>query len=170
MNQNAMMPWQAAARRKTRRRLAEPPSFQETFPPHAPHPAADFIPKSPHSFPYLRGGALHSWRGERRLRESRLSSFAEATVALAFAQTFNTVRAPTRSIAEHAFVRQLAVYMTNTTFAQNFTAIGRTFGRERSTISHACTLVESARQTPHINTALVALDHALREWMRQNAF
>ena len=44
-----------------------------------------------------------------------------------------------------AFARQVAMYLAHVGFGLNFESIGRAFGRDRSTVAHACRVVEDGR-------------------------
>src|SRR4051812_49031166 len=44
-----------------------------------------------------------------------------------------------------AFARQVAMYVAHTSFQLSLARIGRVFGRHRTTVSHACHVVEDGR-------------------------
>lgn len=44
-----------------------------------------------------------------------------------------------------AFARQIAMYLAHVGFGLNFESIGRAFGRDRTTVAHACRVVEDGR-------------------------
>lgn len=44
-----------------------------------------------------------------------------------------------------AFARQVAMYLAHVGFGLNFESIGRAFGRDRTTVAHACRVVEDGR-------------------------
>jgi chromosomal replication initiation ATPase DnaA len=44
-----------------------------------------------------------------------------------------------------AFARQSAMYLAHVGFGLSFEAIGRAFGRDRTTVGHACRIVEDGR-------------------------
>jgi chromosomal replication initiation ATPase DnaA len=51
-----------------------------------------------------------------------------------------------RCQARIAAARQLAMYLTNVKLGRNMTEIGQLFGRDRTTVSHACALMEDRRE------------------------
>lgn len=54
--------------------------------------------------------------------------------------------APTRSSRDIAWARQVAMYLAHVVHpAASLSAIGRAFGRDRTTVRHACNVVEDWR-------------------------
>jgi hypothetical protein len=66
--------------------------------------------------------------------------------------------APTRGSPRAAFARQVAMYLAHTGFALSLEAIARAFGRDRTTVSHACHVVEDGRDDVALDWRLVALE------------
>jgi hypothetical protein len=66
--------------------------------------------------------------------------------------------APTRGSPGAAFARQVAMYLAHTGFALSLEAIARAFGRDRSTVSHACHVVEDGRDDVSLDWRLTALE------------
>jgi chromosomal replication initiation ATPase DnaA len=52
----------------------------------------------------------------------------------------------TRSQAHIAAARQLAMYLINVKLGRTMTEIGALFGRDRTTVSHACRVIEDRRE------------------------
>ncbi|MEM9421484.1 MAG: helix-turn-helix domain-containing protein [Pseudomonadota bacterium] len=52
---------------------------------------------------------------------------------------------PSRSTAEVAFARQVAMYLAHVVYSMSYTDVAAAFGRERSTVAHACAIIEDAR-------------------------
>ena len=65
---------------------------------------------------------------------------------------------PTRGRSRVAFARQVAMYLAHVAFGLTLTTVGRAFGRDRTTVSHACALVEDARDDPEIDRTLELLE------------
>lgn len=65
---------------------------------------------------------------------------------------------PTRGRSRIAFARQVAMYLAHVTFGLTLTAVGRAFGRDRTTVSHACALIEDARDDPDFDRTLELLE------------
>jgi len=79
-------------------------------------------------------------------------------VARDFALEFMDLYAPTRGAPRTAFARQVAMYLANTSFELGFETISRVFGRDRTTVSHACRVVEDGRDDIWLDCRLEALD------------
>jgi hypothetical protein len=66
--------------------------------------------------------------------------------------------APTRGAPRAAFARQVAMYLAHTGFELSLETISRVFGRDRTTVSHACHVVEDDRDDIWLDCRLEALD------------
>jgi chromosomal replication initiation ATPase DnaA len=107
-------------------------------------------------------------KGQRRLpRGSNIAAtratglIAVAAVAAAFTIPIEELCSKRRS-APIAFARQNAMYLTHVAFGLSFTAVGRAFGRDRTTAAHACRVVEERRTDPAFDARMALLEHALR--------
>jgi chromosomal replication initiation ATPase DnaA len=85
----------------------------------------------------------------------------ERTVAGAYAVPVREIRTSSRGRASVAFARQVAMYLAHVALGQNYSAIGRAFGRDRTTVAHACRLVEDRRDDPRTDNLLKVLEAAL---------
>ena len=65
---------------------------------------------------------------------------------------------PTRGRSRVAFARQVAMYLAHVSFGMTLTTVGQAFGRDRTTVAHACALVEDARDEPEIDRTLEMLE------------
>jgi chromosomal replication initiation ATPase DnaA len=54
--------------------------------------------------------------------------------------------AASRSRSNTAEARQLAMYLCHTLLEISLSEVGRYFGRHRTTVSHACTMIEDGRE------------------------
>ncbi len=72
-----------------------------------------------------------------------------------------SLRQGSRGRANVALVRAHAMYLTHVTFSISLTATGRAFGRDRTTVRHACARIELARDNPNTEFALNALEAGL---------
>ena len=84
----------------------------------------------------------------------------EALVASAFAMSLAELRAKSRRGAAVAFARQTAMYLAHVALGLSFSEIGRAFGRDRTTVAHACRVVEERRDDSRIDTLLSRLERA----------
>ena len=88
-------------------------------------------------------------------------ALCEKTVSLALSIPLDNLQAPTRCTAEAAHARQIAMYLCHTTFSLLLTEIGIHFGRDRTTVSYACALVEDRRDEPDFDILLCQLESLL---------
>ncbi len=81
-------------------------------------------------------------------REERALELCEAMIDIA-AALFNVsgkaVRSPRRSTLGVSRVRQVAMYVAHVVLRVNMGDIGKAFGRDRTTVLHACQLIEDLR-------------------------
>jgi chromosomal replication initiation ATPase DnaA len=82
----------------------------------------------------------------------------ETAVAVAYAVPIREMRAPSRGRASAALARQVAMYLAHVVLGLNYSAIGRAFGRDRTTVAHACQRVEDHRDDPNTDSLLSMLE------------
>jgi chromosomal replication initiation ATPase DnaA len=70
--------------------------------------------------------------------------------------------AATRGSPRVAFARQVAMYLAHVGFALSFERIGRNFGRDRTTVAHACRVVEDNRDDIWLDCRLATLERVCR--------
>ena len=112
------------------------------------------------------------WRRESLaapLRETGGEPARRAQVALmqeVIARAWNVpvaeLRAPTRRHAPVAQARQVAMYLTHVAFGFSLSAVGRYFGRDRTTAAHACRLIEDRRDDAAFDLLLDRLEQSVR--------
>jgi chromosomal replication initiation ATPase DnaA len=88
-----------------------------------------------------------------KVLELKVRSVREA-VAMVYRIEKGLLGHPTRGRSRVAFARQVAMYLAHVTFGLTLTDVGRAFGRDRTTVSHACALVEDARDNPDFDRTL----------------
>ncbi|MFZ5733526.1 MAG: helix-turn-helix domain-containing protein [Pseudomonadota bacterium] len=83
-------------------------------------------------------------------------------VAIVVAQDFAVDRASlfarTRSSPRDALARQTAMYLVHTVFAMSLGQVGRIYGRDRTTVAHACRRIEDARESQGFDERLRRLE------------
>lgn len=67
----------------------------------------------------------------------------------------------TRGDAAAAVARQLAMYLTHVVLRRSYVEIGDFFGRDRTTVAHACARIEDLRELPEIEAELERLEAEL---------
>ncbi len=71
------------------------------------------------------------------------------------------LRAPTRSGADVAFARQIAMYLAHTKFSLPFSEVGVYFGRDRTTVAHGCHTIEDRRDDALFDEFLITIEGIL---------
>lgn len=67
----------------------------------------------------------------------------------------------TRGRARVALARQVAMYLAHVALRLSFTEVGELFGRDRTTVAHACQVVEDRRDDPVFDRVLELLEWAV---------
>jgi hypothetical protein len=81
-------------------------------------------------------------------RAVRFCRLAEVAVAATFSVPLGELRAATRCRADAAFARQVTMYLAHTVLGMSHGAVGGLMRRERTTVAHACRVVEARRDDP----------------------
>jgi chromosomal replication initiation ATPase DnaA len=68
----------------------------------------------------------------------------------------------TRGRPATAFARQVAMYLAHVSFGLTLTEVGQVFARDRTTVAHACGLIEDRRDDPVFDRSLDLLEGVLR--------
>lgn len=101
-------------------------------------------------------------RSIREREQAAKVALMQETVARAWNVPIGEMRSPTRRQAPVAQARQVAMYLTHVIYGFSLSAVGRHFGRDRTTAAHACRLVEDRRDDANFDMLLDRLEHALR--------
>lgn len=86
----------------------------------------------------------------------------EACIAMVFAIPHHAIRCTTRGKAGVARARQVAMYLSHTSLALSLTQVGHLFERDRTTVGHACRLVEDLRDDRDFDQLIACLEKAVR--------
>ncbi len=95
------------------------------------------------------------------VRHAALARLAEVAVAAVTRVPAAKLRHPRRGRRPIALARQTAMYLAHVAFGLTFTRVGICFGRDRTTVRHACALIEDRRDDPALEFALSALEAGL---------
>ncbi len=87
---------------------------------------------------------------------------AQHAVAFVFRQPHEEIAARTRRSKAAALARQTAMYLTHIAFGMSLARVAAAFGRDRTTVSHACHVVEDRREDPGFDAYLDDLEAFLR--------
>jgi len=62
-----------------------------------------------------------------------------------------------------AKARQLAMYLSHVILGRSLAEVGEAFGRDRTTVSHACAAIEDLRDNPAVEAEIAALERAIED-------
>lgn len=96
------------------------------------------------------------------VRHAALARLAEVAVAAVTNVPAENLRCLRRGRRPIALARQTAMYLAHVAFGLTLTRVGICFGRDRTTVRHACALIEDRRDDPALEFALSALEAGLR--------
>lgn len=102
----------------------------------------------------------HCARNE--IQKAAQVALMQETIARALGVPLSELRSPTRQRAPVAFARQVAMYLTHVAFGFSLSAVGRHFGRDRTTAAHACRQIEDRRDDRDFDMLLDRLERAVR--------
>jgi chromosomal replication initiation ATPase DnaA len=97
----------------------------------------------------------------RIMEEAAQARLAEVAVAAFRGISPRTLRAARRGPQPVAEARQIAMYLAHVAFGITLTRVGTCFGRDRTTVRHACALLEDSRDDPLREFGLGALEAGL---------
>lgn len=98
-------------------------------------------------------------------RESRYRDFRvviEHVVTCVFAVQCGDLQLPRRGPATVALARQTAMYLAHVGGQLTLTEVGRLFERDRTTVAHACALIEDRRDNPQFDQVMELLERAIK--------
>jgi chromosomal replication initiation ATPase DnaA len=96
--------------------------------------------------------------------EHRLAAVDMAACAC-FGVAGMLLHGPRRGPRRVAAARQLAIYLARVTLGVPTRLVAAHAGRDRSTIAHACRVVEARRDDPCVDAAITALERGLARLM-----
>ena len=102
-------------------------------------------------------------RAERLRREDPSAAVALGVVAEAKGVAISELLLPNRGVAEIAFARQLAMYLVHILLGRSLTEVGAVFGRDRTTVAHACALIEDMREKRRFDAEVDHLETLINE-------
>ncbi len=99
----------------------------------------------------------------RRHADEARARLSRALVSFAFNVEEDELCAATRRNARVAFGRQIAMYLAHVAFELSLSRVAFAFGRDRTTVSHACHLIEDRRDDPEFDQKLDDMEQLLRD-------
>jgi hypothetical protein len=86
----------------------------------------------------------------------------EQAVAYGFDVDAELLSFPTRGRARTALARQVAMYVAHVGMSFSLTQVGQLFDRDRTTVAHACEVVEQRRDDVAFDRAIELLERVVR--------
>ncbi len=107
-------------------------------------------------------------RNAPRCRDEIILDLCERMLDLV-AELFNVsgreLRSPGRSSVAVSRVRQVAMYVTHVALQLNMGEVGKGFGRDRTTVVHACHLIEDMRDDPDFDQLVAAVERTAARFL-----
>ena len=97
-----------------------------------------------------------------RLPDQLVREMLEQAVSRVFMVASADLWSGTRGRPRVAFARQVAMYLAHVAWGLTLTQVGHVFSRDRTTVAHACGLVEDSRDDPVLDRSLELLEGVLR--------
>lgn len=94
---------------------------------------------------------------------------AEAAAAAWLRAPLREMRQASRRTAPVCEARQVGMYLAHTVLCRSMTRVGHVFGRDRTTVRHACARVEDMRDRARLDFALDLVGAALLHWSTEFA-
>jgi hypothetical protein len=112
-----------------------------------------------------RTARLHHRRAVAPLAGRCPCAMSPAAIEQAVVQVFGVgredLRRMSRGRARVALARQVAMYLAHVACGLTLTDTGKLFGRDRTTVAHACGVIEDRRDDPLFDRALDLLEWAV---------
>jgi chromosomal replication initiation ATPase DnaA len=93
--------------------------------------------------------------------KSQLRQVIDPAVGAVFEVDIGDLQSATRGSPRAAFARQVAMYLAHVVCGLSLTEVGALFARDRTTVSHACSVVEDRRDDPELDGRLEHLERAV---------
>jgi chromosomal replication initiation ATPase DnaA len=97
-----------------------------------------------------------------RARDRASAQLAAAVTSFALGVEPDEIMGDLRGSAEIAFARQVAMYLCHVAFELSLSRVAAAFGRDRSTVAHACHIIEDRRDDEAFEYWIDALEASLR--------
>lgn len=98
----------------------------------------------------------------QRSEDAARARLASSLSGYVFGVDQTDLYAPTRGVQAVSLARQVAMYLTHVSFGLSLARVANAFVRDRSTVAHACHLIEDRRDDPAFDDMLEALEIAAR--------
>jgi chromosomal replication initiation ATPase DnaA len=97
-----------------------------------------------------------------RRDDEAAARLAAGAASYALGVPLEEITSDVRGAAEVAFARQVSMYLCHVAFELSLARVGAAFGRDRSTVAHACHAIEDRRDDEAFDDWIGALEAMLR--------
>ena len=102
--------------------------------------------------------SVHSRYRLERLRRDRVAYALVVRVARLKRVSLRDLMQGTRGSGNAAQTRQLAMYLVHVLLGRRQELVGELFDRDRTTVSHACAVIESLRDDPVVEAEIARIE------------
>lgn len=102
-----------------------------------------------------------------QLASKLVARMSREVVCEAYGISHTGILSPARGGAALARARQTAMYLSHVVGQMTLNEVAEQFGRDRSTVSHACINMEDSRDSPIIDMQLEYIEQRLRDRIRE---
>src|SRR5690606_4717398 len=98
----------------------------------------------------------------KRAEDAAAAELAANVVSYALGVPADVIVDDARGCTQTAFARQLAMYLCHVGFELSLSRVASAFGRDRSTVAHACHAIEDRRDEPQFDLWMGSLETMMR--------
>lgn len=98
-----------------------------------------------------------------RIADAACARLSAGVASYALGVPADQIVDPAKGSPDVVFGRQVAMYLCHTGFELSLTRVAVAFCRDRSTVAHACHMIEDRRDEPQFDLWIGALEAMLRE-------
>ncbi|MFZ4120967.1 MAG: helix-turn-helix domain-containing protein [Caulobacterales bacterium] len=102
------------------------------------------------------------WKTGQRRADDAAARLPVGLFSFAWGISVEEISAATRRSAEAAFARQGVMYLCRVGVGLSLSRVAHAFGRDRSTIAHACRIIEDRSDMPQFDAWIGALEDSAR--------
>lgn len=103
---------------------------------------------------------------KRRANDAAMAELAASIASYAIGVPQHSIVDDERGCANTAFARQVAMYLCHVGCELSLTRVAAAFGRDRSTVAHACHAIEDRRDEGQFDLWIGALEAMMRKTPR----
>jgi chromosomal replication initiation ATPase DnaA len=98
----------------------------------------------------------------KRAEDAAAAELAANVVSYALGVRADAIVDDARGCSQTAYARQLAMYLCHVAFELSLSRVASAFGRDRSTVAHACHAIEDRRDDDQFDHWIASLEAMMR--------